>query len=61
MKKAVWPYLAAIALFALMLALPFGPIISLQFVPGSPDSVTPIALDKALHALQASSGHYPLW
>lgn len=44
-----------------MLALPFGPIISLQFVPGSPDSVTPIALDKALHALQASSGHYPLW
>ena len=61
MKNAVWPYLAAIALFALMLALPFGPIISLQFVPGSPDSVTPMALDKALHALQAHSGHYPLW
>ncbi|HHE07812.1 MAG TPA: hypothetical protein ENL01_02740, partial [Chlorobaculum parvum] len=61
MKKAVWPYLAAIVLFALMLALPFGSIISLQFVPGSPDSVTPMALDKALHALQEPSGHYPLW
>jgi hypothetical protein len=60
-KKAAWPYLAVIALFALLLAIPFGPMLTLRFVPGSPDSVTPMALDKALQALQAQSGHYPLW
>ncbi|ACF10590.1 conserved hypothetical protein [Chlorobaculum parvum NCIB 8327] len=61
MKHAAWPYLIAILLFALMLALPFGPILSLHLVPGSPDSVTPMALGKALEALQVQSGHYPLW
>ena len=61
MKKSAWPYLAAIALFALLLVAPFGPLLTLQFVPGSPDSVTPMALDRALQALQAQSGHYPLW
>lgn len=61
MKHAAWPYLIAIVLFALMLALPFGPILTLHLVPGSPDSVTPMALGKALEALQAQSGHYPLW
>ncbi|MBN1928354.1 MAG: hypothetical protein JW764_02260 [Chlorobiaceae bacterium] len=61
MKKAAWPYLAAVILFALLLALPFGPILTLQFVPGSPDSVTSMALHQALEALQAQTGHYPLW
>ena len=61
MKKAVWPHLAAIAILALLLIAPFGPILTLQFTPGSPDSVTPMALDKALQALQARTGHYPLW
>ncbi len=61
MKNAFWPYLIAIALFAIMLALPFAPILTLQFVPGSPDSVTPMALGKALEALQVESGQYPLW
>ncbi|UWX57565.1 hypothetical protein NY406_10275 [Chlorobaculum sp. MV4-Y] len=61
MKKAPWPYLAAIALFALLLVAPFGPLLTLRFVPGSPDSVTPMALDKALEALQVQSGRYPLW
>jgi hypothetical protein len=60
-KKVAWPYLAAIVLFALLLAVPFGPMLTLQFTPGSPDSVTPMALDRALGALQAQSGHYPLW
>ncbi|MGC8774475.1 MAG: hypothetical protein ACP5R6_04340 [Chlorobaculum sp.] len=61
MKKAPWPSLVAIALFALLLVVPFGPLLTLRFVPGSPDSVTPMALDKALEALQAQSGRYPLW
>ncbi len=61
MKKVAWPYLATIALFALLLVAPFGPLLTLQFVPGSPDSVTPMALDRALQMLQAQSGHYPLW
>jgi len=60
-KKAAWPYLAAISAFALLTALLFGRILSLELVPGSPDSVTPMALSKALDALQASSGVYPLW
>jgi hypothetical protein len=59
-KKSA-PYLAVIALFALLLVAPFGPMLTLRFVPGSPDSVTPMALDRALQALQAHSGHYPLW
>ena len=61
MKKAALPYLAVIALFALLLVAPFGPILTLRFVPGSPDSVTPMALDRALQMLQVQSGHYPLW
>ena len=61
MKKAAWPYLAAIAILALLLIVPFGPILTLQFTPGSPDSVTPMALDRALQMLQTQTGHYPLW
>ncbi|AAM73421.1 MAG TPA: hypothetical protein DEB17_04270 [Chlorobaculum sp.] len=61
MKKAPWPSLVAIALLALLLVVPFGPLLTLRFVPGSPDSVAPMALDKALEALQAQSGRYPLW
>lgn len=61
MKKAALPYLATIAFFAVLLAIPFGSILTLQYVPGSPDSVTPMALGRALEALQARSGHYPLW
>jgi hypothetical protein len=60
-KKAPWPYLAAISAFALLTALLFGRLLSLELVPGSPDSVTPMALSKALDALQARSGAYPLW
>jgi len=60
-NKAVWPYLAVIALFSLLIVVPFGPILTLHYVPGSPDSVTPSALNKALEALQAQTGEYPLW
>jgi hypothetical protein len=60
-KKAPWPYLAAISALALLTALLFGRILSFQSVPGSPDSVTPMALSKALDALHASTGAYPLW
>ncbi len=61
MKKAAWPYLAAISALALLTALLFGRVLSLELVPGSPDSVTPMALSKALDALRASTGAYPLW
>lgn len=61
MKKAVWTYLAAAILFMLLGVLLFGNVLLLRVVPGSPDSVTPLALSKALDALQASSGRYPLW
>jgi hypothetical protein len=60
-NKVVWPYLAAIALFSLLLVVPFGPILTLHYVPGSPDSVTPMALNKALEALRIETGKYPLW
>jgi predicted membrane protein len=60
-KKAAWPYLAAIALLALLLVAPLGTILTLRFVPGSPDSVTPMALSRALEALQVRTGSYPLW
>jgi hypothetical protein len=60
-KKAAWPYLAAISAFALLTALLFGKILFLGFAPGSPDSVTPMALSKALDVLQARTGAYPLW
>lgn len=61
MKKAVWNHLAAATLFMLLGALLFGNVLLLRVVPGSPDSVTPMALSKALDALRASSGQYPLW
>ena len=61
MKKAAWPYLAAVSLFMLLAALLFGKVLMLQAVPGTPDSVTPMALSRALDALRAHSGRYPLW
>jgi len=60
-KKAAWPYLAAVSLFMLLAALLFGKVLMLQAVPGTPDSVTPMALSRALDALRAHSGRYPLW
>ncbi|NTU54008.1 MAG: hypothetical protein HGA97_09990, partial [Chlorobiaceae bacterium] len=61
MKKAAWPYLAALTLLALLMGLPLFRILTLQEVPGSPDSVTPMALSRALEALQSRTGAYPLW
>jgi hypothetical protein len=60
-KKATWPYLAALLLFAVLMALPLGRILMLHVVPGTPDSVTPMALSRALEALQNRTGVYPLW
>jgi hypothetical protein len=59
-KKAAWPYLA-VPLFMLLGALLFGKALLLQAVPGTPDSVTPMALSKALGDLRAHTGAYPLW
>lgn len=39
----------------------FGNVLLLQVVPGSPDSITPMGLSKALDALRARTGVYPLW
>ncbi len=61
MKKAAWPLLAAVLLFMLLGALLYGRPLLLQVVPGSPDSVTPLALSKALDALRIRTGLYPLW
>ncbi|NTV02384.1 MAG: hypothetical protein HGB04_06310 [Chlorobiaceae bacterium] len=61
MKKAPWPYLAATILFMLLGALLYGRVLLLQIVPGSPDSITPMALSTALDALRARTGSYPLW
>ena len=61
MKKAAWPYLAATILFMLLGALLYSKALLLQSVPGSPDSITPMALSKALDALRARTGDYPLW
>ena len=61
MKKAAWPYLVAVTAFAILIALLFARILLLQSVPGSPDSVTPMALSKALDALYIRTGSYPLW
>ena len=61
MKKAAWPYLFAATAFAALIALLFGRILFLQSVPGTPDSVTPMALSKALDALYSRTGSYPLW
>jgi hypothetical protein len=60
-KKAAWPYLAAVSLFLVLGALLFGNVLMLQSVPGTPDSVTPMALSRALDALRARTGVYPLW
>lgn len=61
MKKAAWPFLAALSLFMLLGALLYGKALLLQVVPGTPDSVTPMALTRALDALRARTGIYPLW
>ncbi|NTU93054.1 MAG: hypothetical protein HGB29_08110 [Chlorobiaceae bacterium] len=61
MKKAAWPYLAAVSLFMLLGAVLYGKVLLLRSVPGSPDSITPMALSIALDALRARTGSYPLW
>ncbi|NTU58520.1 MAG: hypothetical protein HGB00_06325 [Chlorobiaceae bacterium] len=61
MKKPVWSSLAALSAFAILMVLLFGRIFFLESAPGSPDSVTPMALSRALDALQAKTGLYPLW
>ncbi|NTU67730.1 MAG: YfhO family protein [Chlorobiaceae bacterium] len=61
MKKAAWPYLAATILLMLLGALLYGKALLLLVVPGSPDSITPMALSRALDALRARTGAYPLW
>ncbi|NTV24664.1 MAG: hypothetical protein HGB01_00455 [Chlorobiaceae bacterium] len=61
MKNAAWPYLAAVSLFMILGILLFGNVLLLQVVPGSPDSITPMGLSKALDALRARTGVYPLW
>ena len=61
MKKTAWPYLAATILLMILGALLYGKALLLQVVPGSPDSIIPMALSKALDALRARTGSYPLW
>lgn len=61
MKKAVLPYLAVISGFAALVVALYYQIVVLQSLPGSPDSVTPMALTRALDLLYARSGSYPLW
>lgn len=60
-KKAFAPYLASAALLTLLCGLLFHRILFLAVVPGSPDSVTPMALSIALDALRERTGLYPLW
>ena len=60
MKKAV-PSIAATLLFMIIGALLYGKVLLLLAVPGTPDSITPMALSRALDALRARTGAYPLW
>jgi hypothetical protein len=53
--------MVATILFMILGALLYGKVLLLQVVPGSPDSITPMALSKALDALRARTGTYPLW
>jgi hypothetical protein len=60
-KKTAMPLLIAIAGYAMLAAALFYKIVFFIQVPGSPDSVTPMAVTMALDSLKAASGSYPLW
>jgi hypothetical protein len=60
-KKGVLPYFFAGSAYALLVSGLYFRIVRQTAVPGSPDSVVPMALGRALDALRTATGHYPLW
>ena len=61
MKKTILSFSITLCGYLLLVSALFFPVIFLNHVPASPDSVSPMATSIALDAMYQETGRYPLW